>query len=141
VLEPYAGKSTYSHHGQRVVMGQRLMQPDSDVFLGWITAPNGRQFYVRQLRNAKIKPLIDKFDAQMLEAYASACSWVLARAHARTGDPSVISSYLGPSSDEFDAAIGDFALSYADQTERDHAALKLAVQKGRTVVDAEAQRK
>jgi len=57
VLEPYAGKSAYKHHGQRVVMGQRLMQPASDIFLGWATAPNGRQFYVRQLHDAKIKPL------------------------------------------------------------------------------------
>jgi uncharacterized protein (DUF2252 family) len=66
VLEPYAGESEYSHHGQRVVMGQRLMQPASDIFLGWVTAPNGRQFYVRQLRDAKIKPLIQTFSAEML---------------------------------------------------------------------------
>ena len=67
MLEPYAGESAYAHHGQRVVMGQRLMQPSSDVFLGWITAPTGTQFYVRQLRDAKIKPLVETFDAEMLD--------------------------------------------------------------------------
>jgi uncharacterized protein (DUF2252 family) len=74
VLEPYAGKSAYSHHGQRVVMGQRLMQPVSDIFLGWVTAPNGRQFYVRQLHDAKIKPMIETFNAEMLDVYAT--PWV-----------------------------------------------------------------
>ena len=77
VLEPYAGKSAYGHHGERVVMGQRLMQPVSDIFLGWVTGPNGRQFYVRQLRDAKIKPLIETFDEELLEAYAMSCGWVL----------------------------------------------------------------
>ncbi len=75
VLEPFAGRSTYDHHGQRVVMGQRLMQPASDIFLGWVTAPNGRQFYVRQLRDAKIKPLVETFNADVLDLYAMACGW------------------------------------------------------------------
>jgi uncharacterized protein (DUF2252 family) len=130
VLEPYAGKSIYRHHGQRVVTGQRLMQPTSDIFLGWATAPNGRQFYVRQLHDAKIKPLVETFDAEMLDAYAQACGWVLARAHAKAGEISAtISGYLG-SNDAFDTAMGKFALAYADQAERDHAALKAAVRKG-----------
>jgi hypothetical protein len=100
VLEPYAGKNPYRHHGQRVVMGQRLMQPASDIFLGWVTAPNGRQFYVRQLRDAKIKPMVETFDAEMLEVYAMACGWVLARAHAKVSNISAtISGYVGSTSD------------------------------------------
>jgi uncharacterized protein (DUF2252 family) len=138
VLEPFAGKCAYRHHGQRVVMGQRLMQPASDIFLGWVTAPNGRQFYVRQLRDAKIKPMIETFDGELLELYARACGWVLARAHAKVGEVSTICGYLGSSSDEFDEALGDFAVAYADQAERDHAALKAAVRKGKIEVYREA---
>lgn len=135
VLEPYAGKSAYSHHGQRVVMGQRLMQPASDIFLGWVTAREGRQFYVRQLRDAKIKPLLETFNAEMLEVYAIACGWVLARAHSKVSEISAtISGYLGSSSDEFDEAMGTFALAYADQAERDHAALKAAVRNGKVKI-------
>ncbi len=132
VLEPYADKSAYAHHGQRVVMGQRLMQPASDVFLGWVTGPNGKQFYVRQLRDAKIKPLVETFDDEMLLIFAKACGWVLARAHAKSGDATAISGYLGTSG-QFDEAIGDFSLAYADQAEHDHAALKAAVRKGKVI--------
>jgi len=107
------------------------MQPTSNIFLGWITAPNGRQFYVRQLHDAKIKPLVETFDAEMLDAFAQACGWVLARAHAKASEISAtISGYLGSSNDVFDTAMGKFALTYADQVERDHAALKTAVRKG-----------
>jgi uncharacterized protein (DUF2252 family) len=131
VLEPYAGKSAYSHSGQRVVMGQRLMQPASDIFLGWVTGLTGRPLYVRQLRDAKIKPLVEAFDAEVLDIYAMACGWVLARAHAKVSEiSSTISGYLGASSDELDVAMGKFALAYADQAERDHAALRAAVRKG-----------
>jgi uncharacterized protein (DUF2252 family) len=134
VLEPYAGKSGYAHHGQRVVMGQRLMQPASDIFLGWLTAPNGRQFYVRQLRDAKIKPIVETFNTETLEAYARGCGWVLARAHAKASEASAaIAEYLG-SSDEFDEAMADFGVAYADQTERDHAELKTAVRNGKITV-------
>jgi uncharacterized protein (DUF2252 family) len=130
VLEPYAGKSTYDHHGQRVVMGQRLMQPASDIFLGWLTAHNGRQFYVRQLRDAKIKPLVETFNGDELDIYAMACGWVLARAHAKVSEiAATISGYLGSSS-KFDAAMGKFALAYADQAERDYGVLKTAARKG-----------
>jgi hypothetical protein len=139
VLEPHAGKSAYEHHGQRVVMGQRLMQPASDIFLGWVTAHNGPQFYVRQLRDAKIKPLVETFNAEMLDVYAMACGWVLARAHAKVSEiSSTISGYLGSSSDDFDVAMGKFALPYADQAERDHAALKAAVRKGKITVYQES---
>jgi uncharacterized protein (DUF2252 family) len=134
VLESHAGKSAYAHHGQRVVMGQRLMQPASDLFLGWLTAPTGTQFYVRQLRDAKIKPLVETFDAELLQVYGKACGWALARAHAKASDASAtISGYLG-TSDQFDEAMGDFAVAYANQAERDHAALKAAVRKGRIIV-------
>jgi uncharacterized protein (DUF2252 family) len=134
VLEPYAGRSGFGHHGQRVVMGQRLMQPASDIFLGWTSAPNGRQFYVRQLHDAKIKPLVQTFNAEMLDVYAQACGWVLARAHAKAGEISAtISGYLGSSNDAFDAAMGKFALAYADQAERDYAELKAAVRTGKIV--------
>jgi uncharacterized protein (DUF2252 family) len=138
VLEPYCGRSAFTHHGQRVVMGQRLMQPASDIFLGWTTAPNGRHFYVRQLHDVKIKPLVETFDAETLDAFAQACGWVLARAHAKVADSSgTISGYLGSSSDAFDAAMGKFALAYADQAERDYAALKAAVRTGEIVVEVE----
>jgi uncharacterized protein DUF2252 len=135
VLEPYAGKSAYSHHGQRVVMGQHLMQPVSDIFLGWATAPNGRSFYVRQLHDAKIKPLVEMFNAEMLDVYAKACGWALARAHSKVSEISPnISGYLGSSSDEFDEAMGKFALAYADQVERDYTAFNAAVRKGEVPV-------
>jgi hypothetical protein len=133
VLEPYAGKSVYAHSGERVVVGQRLMQPATDLFLGWASAktPDGlRHFYVRQLRDAKIKPLVEAFDAEMLSVYAHACGRVLARAHAKTGDQFTISGYLG-SNDQFDEAMAKFALAYADQGERDYAALKTAVKNGK----------
>jgi uncharacterized protein (DUF2252 family) len=128
VLEPFAGKSVYEHHGQRVVMGQRLMQAASDIFLGWVTGPAG-DFYVRQLRDAKISPLVETFDAPMFAAYARMCGRNLARAHAKSGDAPLVSAYLGKS-DDFDEAIGTFSMTYADQTERDHAALKAAVSAG-----------
>jgi uncharacterized protein (DUF2252 family) len=139
VLEPFAGRSCYNHHGQRVVMGQRLMQPASDIFLGWTTGPNGRQFYVRQLRDAKIKPLVETFNAEMLDIYSQACGWVLARAHAKASEiAATISAYLGSSNHEFETAMGKFAAAYADQAERDHAALKTAVRKGKVTACQES---
>jgi len=133
VLEAFAGKSAYSNHGQRVVMGHRLMQSASDIFLGWSEGRGGRQFYVRQLRDAKIKPLVETFDADYMAAFAQFCGHSLARSHARSGDAAVISGYLGES-DTFDKAIADFSAAYADQTERDHAALKKAARNGRLKV-------
>jgi hypothetical protein len=107
------------------------MQPASDIFLGWVTARDGRHCYVRQLRDAKIKPLVETFDTEMLDVYAQACGWALARAHAKASEISpTISGYLGGSGDAFDTAMGKFAVAYADQAERDHAALKAAVRKG-----------
>jgi uncharacterized protein (DUF2252 family) len=135
VLEPYAGKNPYKHHGQRVVMGQRLMQPASDIFLGWVTGRTGQALYVRQLRDAKIKPLVETFDAEMLDLYGMICGWVLARAHSKVSElSSTISGYLGASNDEFDKAMGRFALAYADQAEHDYDALKAAVRRGKITV-------
>jgi uncharacterized protein (DUF2252 family) len=131
VLEPYVGKSRYDNHAQRVVMGQRLTQSSSDIFLGWARVPdNGRDFFVRQLRDMKMSPLVEGATLQQSYLYAELCGWTLARAHARSGDAATISGYLGKS-DNFDQAIGRFAMAYADQTERDHAALVEAVNAGR----------
>ncbi|WP_431281427.1 DUF2252 domain-containing protein [Humitalea sp. 24SJ18S-53] len=137
VLEPFAGAGAYGHHGQRVVMGQRLMQPASDLFLGWVTAPNGRQFYLRQLRDAKIKPLVETFDAEVMATYGRLCGWSLARAHARSAEVAGIAGYLGTGG-QFDEEMGDFAIAYADQAGRDHAALKAAVRDGSVIATTDA---
>jgi uncharacterized protein (DUF2252 family) len=131
VLEPYAGKSRYDNHAQRVVMGQKLIQASSDIFLGWARqASTGRDFFVRQLRDMKMSAPIEVASVQQLHLYAELCGWTLARAHARSGDAATISGYLGKG-DCFDQAIGEFAMAYADQNERDHAALVQAVSSGR----------
>lgn len=136
VLEPYAGKSLHSNHGQRVVAGQRLMQSASDLFLGWGKGANGRDFYVRQLRDMKISAVIEDFDAADLRAYGRVCGWALARAHARSGDAAQISGYLG-SSNAFDLAVGEFAGEYADQVQRDYRAFVRAIREGRIVAATE----
>ena len=136
VLEPYLGKSAYPHHGQRVVVGQRMIQPASDAFLGWVTAgmtDGPHQYYIRQLRDAKIEPRIETYDAETLNVYGKACGRVLARAHAKTGDQFTISGYAG-TSDQFDAALAGFAMAYADQVEEDYGALKTAVKNGKIKV-------
>ncbi|HET9029622.1 MAG TPA: DUF2252 domain-containing protein [Candidatus Aquilonibacter sp.] len=135
VLEPYAGKSQYGHNGQRVVVGQRLMQAASDMFLGWTSGPAG-DFYVRQLRDAKISPIIENFNEEMFLAYAQACGRNLARAHAKSGNAWAIRGYLGKS-DAFDDALAQFADAYADQTERDHAELRAQVRAGKIAVYVE----
>jgi uncharacterized protein (DUF2252 family) len=130
VLEPYAGKSVYQNHGQRVVMGQRLMQSSSDIFLGWCRGRRGYDFFGRQMRDMKFSLPLEGVSAKQLKRYAEFCGWTLARAHAKSGDAATISGYLGKS-DAFDQALGEFALAYADQTERDHAALVAAERTGR----------
>jgi uncharacterized protein (DUF2252 family) len=129
VLEPYMGASPYSNHGQRVVHGQRLMQAVSDTLLGWSTH-DGRDFYVRQLRDMKGSAEVERMNPNIFTLYIELCAATLARAHARTSDPAQISGYMG-NKDQFDRAIASFAESYADQTERDHAALIAAIQEGR----------
>jgi uncharacterized protein (DUF2252 family) len=130
VLEPYAGKSRYENQGERVVTGQRLLQSASDVFLGWARDEQGHDYYFRQLRDMKMKIDTERMSKQDWFEYAELCGWVLARAHARTGDPAQIAGYLGKN-DVFDEAIAKFATAYADQTERDHAALLKAIRAGR----------
>jgi uncharacterized protein (DUF2252 family) len=137
VLERYAGKSAYPSDGQRVVMGQRRLQTASDIFLGWTRAFHGRHYYVRQLRDMKIQPLVELFSPSVMIQYANLCGNILARAHARCSEPAVISGYLGRS-DKFDEAIADFAMAYADQTERDHRVLEKAVRAGELEVFVEA---
>ena len=136
VLELYLGKSAYPNGGQRVVVGQRLMQSASDIFLGWTAGQRGRQFYFRQLRDMKIKFLVESFNPVTMLDYAAMCGRTLARAHARSGDAAMIAGYLG-GKDVFDRAIARFAQSYADQSERDHAAFMSAIRKRRIRVQME----
>jgi len=119
VLEKFTAKSLYSHSGQRVVEGQRLVQAASDIFLGWSTWSEGRQYYLRQLRDRKIAPSVEQFDRELLTAYAGLCGRMLARAHAKTGNASLIAGYMGKS-EMMDEAISSFAMAYADQTEKDY---------------------
>jgi uncharacterized protein (DUF2252 family) len=129
VLEQYVGASPYPNHGQRVVVGQHLMQAASDIFLGWSTF-NGRDFYARQLRDMKLSAEVEAMVPVGFTAYVELCAATLARAHARTSDPAQISGYLG-NNDSFDQAIASFAEAYAGQAERDHAALLAAIKEGR----------
>jgi uncharacterized protein (DUF2252 family) len=121
VYEPYLGRSAFSNHGERVVTGQRLMQASSGIFLGW-TRLGSIDFYIRQLRDMKLSVDISTLSEGGFNEYAKFCGWALARAHARSGDPAMISGYLGQK-DVFDQAIATFAELYADQAEHDHAAL------------------
>ena len=130
VLEGFAGKSVYPNHGQRVVNGLRLMQPSSDIFLGWTEGRRGRHFYVRQLRDVKIKFAVETFEAARMALFTQFCGYSLALSHARSGKPPLISGYLGKS-DVFDKAVAAFAVAYADQNESDHAALKRAIRDGK----------
>ena len=132
VLEPYCGASTAGHSGQRVVVGQRIMQAASDMFLGWTTGTGEgkRQFFIRQLSDAKIKPVVEIMKEANLKSYARLCGRALARAHARSGDAAVLTGYMGKST-AFEDALADFSVVYADQNERDHAALVAAVRNGK----------
>ena len=130
VFEAYAGKSAFRHQGQRVVHGHRLMQSASDIFLGWCTSKTGRHFYVRQLRDIKLKPILDAFSATDTIQFGERRGWTLARAHARSGEPAMIGGYLG-SGEAFDKAIAAFSIAYADQTERDHELLRKAARAGK----------
>jgi uncharacterized protein (DUF2252 family) len=130
VLEGHVPSGTHEHHGHRVVAGQRLMQAASDIFLGWFRGTEGRDFYWRQLKDMKGSAKVEHMSPDELVLYAGLCGWALARAHARSGDRVQIAAYLGKS-DRFDRAVADFAVAYADQNERDHAALCAAVESGR----------
>ena len=139
VLEPFLGKSEFANHGQRVVEGQRMTQAASDIMLGWIRIKIPEQgeldFYIRQLWDSKGSAIVELMEPETMEVYAEICGQTLARAHARSGDAVAISAYLG-SNDTFDRALASFAETYADQNERDYAALKAAADSSRITVEA-----
>jgi uncharacterized protein (DUF2252 family) len=137
VLEEHLGPSEFKNHGQRVVVGQRLMQATSDIFLGWIHVKAGldgmaRDFYGRQLKDWKGSAEIEQMVPSGMSAYGRLCGWTLARAHARSGDRVAIASYLG-GGNSFDHAIVEFSRAYAEQNERDYKALTEAVKSGRVI--------
>ena len=138
VLEPYTARDPARNHGQRVVQGQRLMQVDTDIFLGWLRSTwaddTPRDYYVRQLWDWKLGAEVELMSPARLSAYGTLCGWTLARAHARSGDRIAIAAYLG-SGKSFDRAIAAFAETYADQNERDHAGLEEAARAGRIAAE------
>ena len=130
VLEAFAGASAYPNHGQRVIVGERVMQAATDIFLGWTPNPvNGRYFYVRRLKDSRLADIGTRLETE-LPFYAALCGRTLARAHARAGDAVALSGYMGDDN-EFDKAIAEFAMAYADQTKRDWRALLDAIKSGR----------
>lgn len=129
VLEEHLPHGPYVHPGRRVVAGQRLLQAASDIFLGWMSGPQGRAFYWRQLRDMKGSADVLGMSPSALTAYAALCGTTLARAHARSGDRVAIAAYLG-GADTFDQALADFALAYATQTTKDHTTLTTAIAAG-----------
>jgi uncharacterized protein (DUF2252 family) len=135
-LAPHAGKSEFEHQGQRVVVGQRLMQAASDMFLGW-TSDRGHDYYVRQYRDMKGSVDLDRMTANGLASYAQVCGRTLARAHGRSGDAATISGYLGRGN-RFDDAVSVFAASYADQVTQDYEELVAAAQSGRVAATPDA---
>jgi len=138
VLEPYCGASPFGHSGHRVVAGQRAMQAASDIFLGWTTGAGKlkRHFFLRQLSDAKIKPVVEIMKEANLKGYARLCGMALARAHVRSGDAAVITGYMGRST-AFEDALADFSAAYADQNERDYASLVAAVRSGKVEAQME----
>jgi len=134
VLARFAGASAYVNHGERVVVGQRMLQAATDIFLGWPqVALDGRYFYVRRLKDQRLANIGARLEAA-LPFYADLCGRTLARAHARAGDAVAISAYIGNGS-EFDKAIAEFAMTYADQTERDWRGLLDAIEAGRIIAE------
>ncbi|MBX9721713.1 MAG: DUF2252 domain-containing protein, partial [Candidatus Obscuribacterales bacterium] len=129
VLEPYSGFAGHDSHGARVVHGQRLMQAASDMFLGHYIGDSDKHYYVRQLRDVKVKPLVEIFSPANMLGFARNCGWALARAHARSGDAAIIAGYIG-AGDTLADAIAQFSESYADQNERDHKTLIEAIRDG-----------
>ena len=130
VYERYLGPSSAASHGERVVTGQRRLQAASDILLGWAVGPLGNHLYVRQHEDQKGSAVIESMTAGDLLTWGELCAWALARGHARSGEPATISAYLG-TDDAFELAMTTFAEAYADQTERDHAALTAAIRTGR----------
>jgi uncharacterized protein (DUF2252 family) len=139
VLEPFLGRSTFANHGQRVVEGQRLTQAAGDIMLGWIRTDDldaqRRDFYIRQLWDAKGSALVELMEPNVMRFYAEVCGRTLAKAHARSGDPVALASYVG-AGEGLDRALAAFAELYADQNERDYGALREAVASGRVVAES-----
>jgi uncharacterized protein (DUF2252 family) len=135
VLAPYAGASDYNNHGQRVVVGQRMLQAATDIFLGWTEAPiDGRYFYVRRLKDSRLADVGARLEAA-LPFYAGLCGRTLARAHARAGDAVAIAAYIGDGND-FDKAIAAFGVVYAERAEQDWRAFVAAIETGRIRAEA-----
>jgi uncharacterized protein (DUF2252 family) len=137
VLEGPTGYSNYENNGERVVIGQRVMQSASDIFLGWTRSPQGDDFYVRQLRDQKVAPDLATMTERSLALYAKLCGQALARAHAKSGKAAEISGYLG-SGENFDYAVSDYAVSYAGRVEKDYNAFRVAVRAGRFPTETSA---
>jgi len=138
VMEAFAGKSEFQNHGERIVNGYRLMQPYGDIFLGWTVGElEGRHYFVRQLRDMKISPRVNTFNVDSMTIFANWCGWALALSHARSGDPVVINGYMG-SGDILDKAIGNFAVSYADQNEKDYTVFRNAIRAGKLSAEMDA---
>jgi hypothetical protein len=139
VLEGFLSNSEFQNHGERVVTGQRLMQAQSDIFLGWVHVDAGldgkpRDFYGRQLKDWKGSGEIDVMNPKAMATYGTLCGWTLARAHARSGDRIAIAAYLG-NGDSFDRAMVEFSRAYAEQNQRDYDALRGAVKSGRIAAE------
>lgn len=130
VLEEFLGPTPYGNHGQRVVEGQRMIQAQSDIFLGWTRSSLGRDFYIRQLRDWKGSVDVENARSEGSEFYATLCGLTLARGHARSGDPVAIAAYVG-TSDRLDKSISEFARRYAEQNEQDYKAFMQAIADGR----------
>jgi uncharacterized protein (DUF2252 family) len=139
VLEGFLAPSQFENHGERVVVGQRLMQASSDIFLGWLHVASGldgkeRDFYGRQLKDWKGSAEVEQMMPKGMVAYGQLCAWTLARAHARSGDRVAIAAYLG-NGPGFERAIVEFSRAYAGQNERDYKALARAVESGRIAAE------
>jgi hypothetical protein len=139
VLEPYAGASVFSNHGQRVVNGYRLMQPASDMFLGWTVGVQKWNYFVRQLRDIKISIRVETFGRAEMDIYATWCGKALALAHARSGASALLRGYMGKG-DAFDKALASFSVAYADQNEKDHGVFRRAIRDGKVEAQFEEEK-
>ena len=133
VLQPFSAASPFAHQGQRVVVGQRLMQCASDIFLGWASDDDGHEYYVRQFRDMKTSVPLESLRGPVLHNFADMCGWALARAHSKAGDAARLSGYVGRSP-RLDEAVAAFASDYADQCERDYELFRRAIRAGKVPV-------
>jgi uncharacterized protein (DUF2252 family) len=135
VLERFLAPSRQPSHGARVVAGQRRLQATSDILLGWTVGDQGRHLYVRQLQDQKGGAVVEAMTPDDLATWGELCGWALARGHARSGQPAEVAGYLGTDR-EFEHAIDAFAVAYADQAEKDHAAFVAAIKAGRVAAES-----